>query len=133
MDFYGLTLICGHPNSGKTTFSQRFENVLHLDDFPPSKFLNCNEAVRKADGDVVVEGIYNLRCRREKLLEACMNKKPKICYWLDTPLEVCRERERTGRQRDGVMEHSYFESPTLDEGWDEIQIIRITNEEANGQ
>jgi len=117
-------LIIGLPNSGKTTYSQQFENVLHLDDFSPGKFLNCNEAVRRSDGDVVVEGIYNSRCRRLKLLEACEGRTPKICVWIDTPYEVCQERERQGRQRSGVMEHSHLEPPTLAEGWDEIRIVR---------
>lgn len=120
----GITLVCGYPNSGKTTLSEQFEHVIHLDDFPPSKFLNCNQAVAKAEGDVVVEGIYNLKCRRIKLLETCKDKKPKICYFLDTPYEVCVQRESQGRQRQGVMEHSHIEIPTYEEGWDEIIILR---------
>lgn len=121
-----LTLICGHPNSGKTTFSSRFENVLHLDDFPRNKFLNCNRAVAESDCDVVIEGIYNLKCRRMKLLEGYKGKK--VCYWLDAPYEVCVRREQEGRQRKGVMENSYVEPPTIDEGWDEIIIIGGTDE-----
>lgn len=123
-----MILIIGHPNSGKTTYSQQYGNVLHLDNFPPSKFLNCNEAVRKTDGNVVVEGIYNLRCRRKLLLEQVKDKDCKnICIWIDTPLEVCLERERNDRQRPEQMErHSYdvFQPPTYDEGWDEIIVVR---------
>lgn len=124
-----MILIIGHPNAGKTTFSARFEHVLHLDDFPPNKFLNCNQAVAESGGDVVVDGIYNLRCRRLRLLEGCRGNSPKVCYLLDTPLDECIRREEQGRQRPGVMEHSYLEPPTLDEGWDEIRIIRDGNEE----
>lgn len=120
-----MTLICGLPNAGKTTFSGRYSKVLHLDDFPPSKFLNCNEAVRQSEDDVVVEGIYNIRCRRERLLEVAKGRK--VCIWIDTPLEECLRRE-------GKSEHvvrvgaEMFQPPTYDEGWDEIIIIR-NNEE----
>ena len=122
-----MILIIGHPNAGKTTYSQQYDNVLHLDDFPQSKFLNCNKAVKKSDGNVVVEGIYNLRCRRKLLLEQVKDKDCKnICIWIDTPLEVCIERERNYRHRpEQMVRHSYdaFQPPTYDEGWDEI--IRI--------
>ena len=118
-----MILICGLPNSGKSTYSQRFENVIHLDDFPRSKFLNCNKYVSETDGGVTVEGIYNLKCRRMKLLESCRDSSPKVCYWLDTPYEVCVRREAEGRQRQGVIENSLIEPPTLDEGWDEIITI----------
>lgn len=123
-----IVLIIGLPNAGKTTYSERFENVLHLDDFPPSKFLNCNEAVRKAVDDVVVEGIYNLRCRRERLLEAYQGNGRKVCIWIDTPADVCVGRENRGRHEQVVRAH-LFQPPTYDEGWDEI--IRITAEETS--
>ena len=126
-----MVLIIGHPNAGKTTYSQRYDNVLHLDDFPNSKFLNCNKAVRETDGNVVVEGIYNLRCRRKLLLEQVKNKDCKnICIWIDTPLEVCLERERNYRQRhEHIVKSSYdmFQPPSYDEGWDEI--IRIKGDD----
>ena len=118
-----MTLIIGLSNAGKTTYSQKYDNVLHLDDFPFNKFLNCNEAVRKSDGNVVVEGIYNLRCRRKKLLEAVKGKPCKnICIWLNTPLEECLKRD--GRSEEIVMQgYRMFQPPTLDEGWDEIIVI----------
>ena len=120
-----MTLIMGHPNAGKTTYSSRFSNVLHLDDFPFSKFLNCNEAVRRSDGNVVVEGIYNLRCRRIKLLEAVAGKScHNVCIWIDTPIEECLSRESRGRDERTVR--GPLQPPTLDEGWDEI--ICITKE-----
>lgn len=116
-----MILIIGYPNAGKTTYSTQFDNVLHLDDFPPSKFLNCNEAVRQADGEVVVEGIYNLRCRRKKLLEAAKKDEKKVCIWLNTPIEECIRRENRGRPRQVVT--GPFQAPTLDEGWDEIIVV----------
>ena len=119
-----MILIIGYPNAGKTTYSAQFDNVLHLDDFPPSKFLNCNEAVKQADGEVVVEGIYNLRCRRKKLLEAVKKDEKKVCIWLNTPIEECIKRENRGRPRQVVI--GPFQPPTLDEGWDEIIVVAST-------
>ena len=117
-----MILIMGRPNSGKTTYSQRFENVLHLDDFPYNRFLNCNAAVAKAKGEVVVEGIYNFRCRRIKLLESYHGMGEKVCIWLDTPVEECLRREDRGRNKCDIT--APLQPPTLDEGWDEIIIIR---------
>lgn len=119
-----MILIIGHPNAGKTTYSAQFDNVFHLDDFPLSKFLNCNKAVSKTDGNVVVEGIYNLRCRRERLLEAVKNKKcERVCIWLDVDIEECIRRETRGRTQ-SVVENDFFEAPTFDEGWDKIIHIK---------
>lgn len=117
-----MTLICGLPNAGKTTYSERFGKVLHLDDFPRSKFLNCNKAVAEAEGDITVEGIYNLRVRRKLLIEAMGERTPKVCIWLDTPIEECISRENRGRPK-GIIT-SPIEPPTFDEGWDEIIIVR---------
>lgn len=112
----------GLPNSGKTTYSQKFDNVLHLDDFPNSKFLNCNKAV-KLQNNVVVEGIYNIKYRRELLLKGVHTEK--ICIWIDTPVQVCMHRN--GRSKDIVLyEYISFSPPTYDEGWDKI--IRVTPE-----
>ena len=118
-----MILICGLPNSGKTTYSQRFDNVLHLDDFPRSKFLNCNKAVAEADGDIVVEGIYNTKCRRNLLLQSAKGRK--VCIWIDTPYEVCLDRCQTEEQKRIVnIAMDMFQEPTLDEGWDEIIIVK---------
>lgn len=118
-----FTLICGLPNAGKTTYSAQFNNVLHLDDFPPSRFLNCNRAVAESDGDVVVEGIYNIRCRRELLLKGA--KGLKVCIWIDTPLEVCLSRCSEGRPEHIVHTGArMFQPPTYSEGWDEIYIVK---------
>jgi len=122
-----MILIMGYPNAGKTTFSKRYQNVLHLDDFGKSKFKKCNEAVTQADHDVVVDGIYNTVRRRIQLLESCKTKHKRICIWLDTPIEECIQREHRCRLRgDAVVKKNaqMFEPPTLSEGWDEIIIIK---------
>ena len=124
-----LTLICGIPNAGKTTYSSRYDNVIHFDEVSHKggQFKMCNEMASKADGDVVVEGVYNSVRRRKELLEACSHHDRKVCIWLDTSLEECLEREANYRKRPLGMvrsHHRSFEMPTYDEGWDEIIVIR---------
>lgn len=122
-----LTLICGIPNAGKTTYSAQYDNVIHLDDANDCRQCNaqCGIASR-VNEDICVEGVYNQAWQRKALIEACQNQSPKVCIWLDTPLEECLERERNGRNRVLAtvrLHHKILEPPTYDEGWDEI--IRI--------
>ena len=124
-----ITLICGIPNAGKTTYSQRYENVIHLDDVPRSggQFHNCNRMASEAKGDVCVEGVYNSVRRRKELLEACKHQDRKVCIWLDTPLEECLKREASYRKRPmGLVysHHKTLEIPTEEEGWDEVIVIK---------
>lgn len=114
-----LTLICGMPRAGKTTYSQRFDNVIHIDftGYPKAKML-----VGGTTDDIVVEGVCEHPQMREKFINAYKGQG-KRCIWIDTPLEVRKQRP---------MWHLYngltFEPPTLDEGWDEIIIIRGDDE-----
>lgn len=121
-----LTLICGIPNSGKTTFSERWSrNVVHLDD-TEGGHRAIREMVSRADGDITVEGVYLHHAQRRELAQAYRGAT--LCIWLDTPLETCIEREDRGR---GTLITrncaALFEPPTLDEGWDEI--VRIASYE----
>ena len=124
-----ITLICGLPNAGKTTYSAKHNNVIHFDEVSRKgdQFRRCNHLAKHTEGDVCVEGVYNSARRRKELIEACKDKSPKICIWLDTPLEECVRREESYRKRPLTivyMEHDNFEEPTLDEGWDEIVVIK---------
>ena len=114
-----LTLICGLPNAGKTTFSSKFENVLHVDDIGTTEKLIA--AIRPLN-DVIVEGVFPFARSRRKVAETAVGRR--VCIWLDTPLEECKRRENRGRS-DKALENAsrLFEPPTIDEGWDEI--IRI--------
>ena len=77
------------------------------------------------DGDVVVEGIYDTAELRTELLNSYKGQGEKICVWLDTPLDVIKSRFFHVPPK-----HPYpFEPPTLDEGWDEIIIIRGDDEQ----
>lgn len=125
-----MTLICGIPNAGKTTFSAQYGSVIHFDRIPHKnvneQFKRCNELAAQSNGDVCVEGVYNRRKRRLELLEAVKDKQGKrICIWLDTPIEICLKRENRGRPSFIISDNAkIFEPPTLDEGWDEIIIVR---------
>lgn len=113
-----LTLICGMPRAGKTTYSRQFDNVIHLDGL---SYHAVKRKVAEALGDIVVDGVYAHPQNRKSLI-AAYNGKGKRCIWLDTPLEVRRTRPMWH-----PCPEMEFEPPTLDEGWDEI--IRIRNDE----
>ena len=115
-----VTLIIGLPNSGKTTYSRKYENVIHLDEEGRRIF----EAVEKSKGDIVIEGIFILRSMREKLLKSYKGDGKKVCIWLDISPEECERRENRNRGAYMIWNcFNAFEPPTLEEGWDEI--IRI--------
>lgn len=120
-----ITLIIGLPNAGKTTFSERYADVIHYDDLRNLKQDERTPIYAAAD---VIEGIYNSAESRKRILSAWRDRKERrVVIWLDTPVLVCLERERRHRMRPDslVLYHAKsFEPPTLDEGWDEIQIIR---------
>ena len=123
-----VTLVCGLPNAGKTCYVGH--GGLHLDDFQFG-YVECNEAVASSKKDICVEGLYGTIKRRMQLLSMVRGEKT-VCVWLDTPVEVCIERERNGRKRGDsfVLHHAkMFEPPSLDEGWDEIIIIRGEHEQ----
>lgn len=132
-----LTIIIGLPNAGKTTYANRFKEVLHYDDIMRLDTKTRYDMYAKAS---VIEGIYLTR-RSRRIVLNCWRKRlgKRVCVWVDTPLDVCLEREREGRNRsETVVLHNakLFQPPTLDEGWDEIIIVkpdgsetRITKEE----
>ena len=121
-----MILICGLPNAGKTTYSQKFNNVIHFDEVKGGRHRMdiVVENVEKQN-TIVVEGVYDKATERRRLVEA--SKEKNTCIWLDTPVDECLKREKGGRHRG---EHliiwcaESFEPPTFSEGWDEIIIIR---------
>lgn len=117
-----LLLICGVGRSGKTTFSAKYRNVVHLDlmSHLSNRYNAVNDIVRN-ESDVVVEGIYNRKEYRTELLKAYKGKDRK-CVWINTPKSIVLER----MAKDGIsvtQEHFYFEPPTYSEVWDEIIVI----------
>lgn len=110
-----LTAIIGYPNAGKTTYSQQFANVLHFDDYL-GRYAD-GYAIASTMQDVVIEGLFQRRKTRMELLNALSHQSPRICVWIDTPKEVCKARPN-------FKGSTYMEPPTLEEGWDEIIIVR---------
>ena len=120
-----ITLICGLPRAGKTTYSKKYEGkckIFHLDDYgsPINAYVRINKKLNPKE-DVVIEGVYN-RAETRKNLIAPYSDDKKICIWLDTPIEVKKTRQ-------GYSKHCEypFEPPTYEEGWDEIIIIGDSN------
>lgn len=123
-----MILICGLPNAGKTTYSARFSHVLHYDDFADisadAEYAACNKAAAALE-EVVVEGVYGSVKRRKELLAVCADKQEKICIWIDTPMQVCINREDRGRPKAVVTGAAAdFEPPTVEEGWEKVIVIR---------
>lgn len=115
-----LTLICGMPRAGKTTYAKRFNNVIHLDGLG---YHNVKTKVSPRTDDITVEGVYEHPRQRARLIEAYKGKGAR-CIWLDTPLEV-RKTRPMWQPYHGLE----FIPPTLEEGWDEIIIIRGDHEQ----
>ena len=124
-----ITLICGVGCAGKTTFSKAFDPVIHLDEvgLPWERYSKVNEKVAEINDDVVVEGIYNHTELRVELLKAYGGDGSK-CIWLDPPKHILEEHAKK-RHIHMTKHHMNFEPPTLDEGWDEIIIIRGEHEQ----
>lgn len=121
-----MELIIGLPNAGKTSYSARFENAYHADDFRDNG-IDLWELV-KQEG-VIIEGLFDTARVRKKLVEAA--SRPCVCYWLYVPVEECIRREKRGRKRWFFEMHGRdFQPPTYEEGWDEIIIIKG---QGNGQ
>lgn len=127
-----LTLICGRSRAGKTTYSERYDGVLHCDSVRAKcgeKYPKIYELVSQRD-DIVLDGLFETAEKRIGLLQAYKGDHPKQCIWLDTDIGTIALRTTSGRSGNPkyVRPHT-FEPPTLSEGWDEIIIIRGENVE----
>lgn len=127
-----LTLICGRSRAGKTTYSQRFEDVLHCDSVRAKcgeKYPKIYEIVSQHNGDIVLDGLFETAEKRIGLLNAYKGDAPKRCIWLDTDIITVALRSTNGRSSDPKYARpNVFEPPTYSEGWDEIIIIREGDE-----
>lgn len=121
-----LTLICGISNAGKTTYSSKYKNTIHLDDFKTVKEV-CSIVQKEKEKDVCVQGIFCLSRHRKQLCNVYNGNK--ICIWLNTPLEECISRENRNRSQ-LIIKNGYeiFEPPTYKQGWDQIIIIENDKE-----
>lgn len=118
-----LTLICGLPRAGKTTYSKRFEDkckVIHTDTSGVNGAICAVGEI--GEQDVVVEGVWRSVDLREKLLQS-YNGNGTRCIWINTPVEI-------RSQRDGydAISDTPFDPPTANEGWDEFIITTDVNQ-----
>lgn len=112
-----LTMICGLPNAGKTT---RFKDALHQDDI--GTIDRIISTIKPMD-DVVIEGYFGRRNERDRVRES--HDGYARCIFIDISVEESIRRENRNRHPQILRNASrFFEPPTLDEGWDEIIIIR---------
>ena len=115
-----LTVICGLPNAGKTTFSKKFDDVLHQDDI--GTISHIVSMIRPMD-DVIIEGYFGRKVERDRVRMA--HQGHTRCIFLDISVEESIRRENRNRHPQILRNASrFFEPPTLEEGWDEIIIIR---------
>lgn len=116
-----LTLICGLPNAGKTTYSQQFDNPLHLDEIGTAD--NVIDKMKQIDGDVAVEGFFGTSCERRTIRSAYDGEA--VCIFIDISVEESIKRENRNRHPNILRNASKkFELPTLDEGWDRIIVVK---------
>ena len=127
-----MTLICGAPNSGKTTQSQTMSLVYHLSQFYQGnfnqQFIDCTNYLSTLHIDFCIEGVYNTIVLRKTLLNACKNQWYKKCIYREISFNTCLKREKRHRSVTTLKKaYDILEPPTLDEGWDEIIIIHEDN------
>ena len=106
-----LTLICGFPRAGKTTYSQQYEGkcpVLHFDEIHSYSYIL--KQVQNTTDDIVIEGIYIHPRFREQLVKAYHGQGTQ-CIYLNTSIEIRKTRE-------GYTPTAYhrFDEPTYFEG-----------------
>ena len=131
-----LYIMCGVPGSGKSTTSKQMADEYGLErfSFDEMKCFCLDDYMHLAinaiqDGKNVILDSTNLRVNvRKKILQAVNDVLcKKVVVYMNTPLEVCldRNRNRATRLQDFIIESSYrsLQPPTLDEGWDEIIYI----------
>lgn len=130
-----FVLICGLPNAGKTTFSNRFLNVIHMDDiienFPPKRqtqiAINNSLKLLQTNSTMCLEGVFACLGLRQKILRAITHQFPNIytvCIYIEIPVEIAKQRESRNRDCDMIESvNRYFQQPQYDEGWDEIIIV----------
>ena len=120
-----LTLICGLPNAGKTTYSKRYDNALHQDDI--GTIDRIIKAIGQTDGDVFIEGYFGRKDQRSRVRSSYQGRAR--CIFIDISVEESIKRENRNRNAQILRNAArFFEPPTYDEGWDEIIIIEDNND-----
>lgn len=134
-DMQELVILVGRPASGKSRVSEEFTRdntgtearylVLHGDDpshRTESKFLRAVVEGLRSGKSVVVDATNGTAKKRAKFCEAAKKavRGPLLvrCLWLDTPLDICRVRNKVRPQSQQVPPVAYaayekrFEQPS---------------------
>ena len=125
-----ITIICGLPGAGKTTYCEQFENVILLTEINKlvsgrkSPYIKCALAALEQEDDIYIEGPFNnIKCRKE-FLDVLKDKEcKKVCIFINTPFEICLERSDSEKKHAVEYWNNHLEVPTEEEGWDEVIII----------
>ena len=128
-----LLVLCGASGSGKSTLSKEIaekQNLIRLsmdelNFFSHSELLPLITELLESNKDIIIDALYTKLKWRKEILEATnrFDCKRTLIY-MNTSLNECirRNKGRKSPLPDLVIEHTYnkIESPSLDEGWDEI-------------
>lgn len=139
-----LYVLCGIPASGKTTLSENMASTLsakihRYDDMPNANrrgqhgkvYRDFCEGIKNdlLKGETVIaDGTHITKRSREILLSYVKDVEcKKVVLVMNTPLDVCIERNRARKNRRSdlciVVNHKIYEEPSLEEGWDEIKVV----------
>lgn len=141
-----LYLMCGLPASGKSTIaielatiynaiiisSDKIREELYGDENIQGNGKEVFNLVNKRTREALEKGVNviydatNIKAKGRKQLIKMFNV-PTECYYMKTPLEVCRKRnaERERHVPEEVIERMYknFEEPRIEEGFTRIYTI----------
>lgn len=148
-----MFVLCGFPASGKSTIAKKINaiipcNILSMDAYRNpledgglsqedngkvfAIFRNAIEKSVKRNQNIIVDAL-NLKAQNRKYyMKLTKDKEYKhICIFIDCDIETCMKNNRN-KDRTHIVPNSYYEKiknrgskPILDEGWDEIYIIKI--------
>lgn len=138
-------MLVGFPGAGKSTIAKEYESkgfVVHspdsirneldlhsLDDTQHILDITYDRIISdmKENKDIVYDSTNLTIRRRRKVLELIKDfNYEKICYLVNTPLSLCKDRnnQRIGYSKVDVIEYArmegVYEEPTYKEGWDQI-------------
>ena len=131
-----LYVLCGVPGSGKTTYAKQLSEdktivKLSYDELRCPSQLEFARLIRKElrnGKSVVADTVNNSVFNRKLILDFIKDIEcNKVLVFLDTALDDCLTRNnlREKPMNPNIIKciHKSFQTPTLDEGWDEIIII----------
>lgn len=142
-----LTLLCGIPGSGKTTYAEKMRNsyTYHLSSDSIRKELYGDERIQSNPADVFAlmqdraimllnngfDVIYDATNITRKDRASILTKCPKFvqveCHIIWAPIEICIERDAARKRTVGkeVIDRMLkrFQAPYYDEGIDRIKVV----------